>query len=207
MSRKSILRAGPRRLGLVTATLVAVLAGGYGLQAWQDAPVRKTAADGPAAAGVTRALATGALTAFVVRPERTPVPDVAFQDAAGQPLSLSQWRGRVVLVNLWATWCAPCREEIPILVGLQEKYGARGLQFVGIAIDQRDKVQAFAREFKINYVVLLGGLETIDVSRQIGNRLGALPFTVVLDRGGRIVSRELGKVKEAQLERLVASLL
>ncbi|MGQ0525653.1 MAG: TlpA family protein disulfide reductase [Betaproteobacteria bacterium] len=128
-------------------------------------------------------------------------------DLTGQPQGLSQWRGSVVVVNFWATWCAPCREEIPILISLQDKYRARGLQVVGIAIDQRDKVAAFAREFNINYVVLLGGLETIELTRQTGNRVGALPFTVVVDRNGRIVSRELGKVKETVLEREVLSLL
>lgn len=128
-------------------------------------------------------------------------------DLNGQPQGIGQWRGSVVVVNFWATWCAPCREEIPILVGLQDKYRAQGLQFVGIAIDQRDKVAAFVRQFNINYVVLVGGLETIDLTRQVGNRVGALPFTVVMDRNGRIVSRELGKVKEADLERLVLSLL
>lgn len=136
-----------------------------------------------------------------------PLYALRLPDLAGRIQDLNQWHGKVLVVNFWATWCAPCREEIPIFVSLQEKYGARGLQLVGIAIDQRDKVQAFAREFRINYAVLLGGLETIDLSRQIGNRVGALPFTVVLDREGRIVNRELGKVKEATLERLVLSLL
>lgn len=132
---------------------------------------------------------------------------VQLPDLNGQTQGIGQWRGSVVVVNFWATWCAPCREEIPILISLQDKYGAQGVQFVGIAIDQRDKVAAFAREFKINYVILLGGLESIDLARQVGNRVGALPFTVVVDRNGRIVSRELGKVKEAELERLVLSLL
>ena len=128
-------------------------------------------------------------------------------DVAGQMQDMSQWRGKVLVVNFWATWCAPCREEIPILVRLQDKYRGRGLQLVGVAIDQREKVEAFAREFKMNYVLLLGGLETIDVTRQIGNRVGALPFTVVIDRGGKIVNRELGKVKEAPLERLIESVV
>lgn len=128
-------------------------------------------------------------------------------DLTGRVQEMGQWRGKVVVVNFWATWCAPCREEVPSFVALQEKYGTRGLQFVGIAIDQRDKVEAFAREFGINYAVLLGGLDTIDLTRQAGNRIGALPFTLVLDRNGHIVSRELGKVKEAQLARLLLSLL
>ena len=109
--------------------------------------------------------------------------------------------------GFWATWCAPCREEVPAFVRLQEKYGPRGAQFVGIAIDQRDKVTSFAHEFGINYAILLGGIEAIDLTRQAGNRVGALPFTLVLDREGEIVSRELGKVKEADLERLLKNLL
>lgn len=128
-------------------------------------------------------------------------------DLTGRVQAMGQWHGKVVVVNFWATWCAPCREEIPSFVALQEKYGTRGLQFVGIAIDQRDKVKAFAQEFRMNYAVLLGGLDTVDLTRQAGNRIGALPFTLVLDRNGHIVSRELGKVKEAQLEKLLLSLL
>jgi thiol-disulfide isomerase/thioredoxin len=78
-------------------------------------------------------------------------------DVKGASRSLEQWRGSVLVVNYWATWCAPCREEIPVFVRLQERYGSRGLQFVGIAIDQPDKVAEFAREFNINYPLLLGG--------------------------------------------------
>jgi peroxiredoxin len=81
------------------------------------------------------------------------------------------------------------------------------LQFVGIAIDERDKVQSFAREFGINYPVLLGTIDTVEISRQAGNTIGALPFTLVLDRSGRIVSRELGKAQEMRLEALLQPLL
>lgn len=128
-------------------------------------------------------------------------------DLQGRPQSLSQWRGKVLVVNLWATWCAPCREEIPAFVRLQDKYRARGLQFVGIAIDQREPVQAFAREFGMNYPVLLGGIETIEMSRRAGNRVGALPFTLVIDRKGKIVGTTLGGIKEAKLQSIIESLL
>ena len=111
------------------------------------------------------------------------------------------------MVNFWATWCAPCREEIPSFVRLQEKHRARGLQFIGIAIDQRDQVETFARDFAMNYPVLLGGMDTIELSRQAGNRLGALPFTIIIDRAGGIVSVHLGVVKEAKLESMLKSLL
>lgn len=128
-------------------------------------------------------------------------------DLQGQPQPLNQWRGKVLVVNFWATWCAPCREEIPVFVGLQDKYRAQGLQFIGIAIDQREPVQAFAKEFGINYPVLLGGIESVEMSRRAGNRVGALPFTLIIDRNGRIVGSELGGIKEAKLRELVRPLL
>jgi thiol-disulfide isomerase/thioredoxin len=129
-------------------------------------------------------------------------------DLKGAPQALEQWRGRVLVVNFWATWCAPCREEIPGFVRLQARHGARGLQFVGIAIDQPEKVAEFAREFQINYPLLIaGGLEAMELLRQGGNRAGVLPYTLVLDRGGRVVSREPGGLKEPRLEGLVQPLL
>jgi thiol-disulfide isomerase/thioredoxin len=128
-------------------------------------------------------------------------------DVKGTSRSLEQWRGSVLVVNYWATWCAPCREEIPVFVRLQERYGSRGLQFVGIAIDQPDQVAAFAREFRINYPLLLGGAEAIELLRQVGNRAGVLPYTLVIDRKGNLVNRESGGLKEARLERLIQPLL
>jgi len=128
-------------------------------------------------------------------------------DLEGTPQPLEQWRGRVLVVNFWATWCAPCREEIPGFVRLQARHGTRGLQFVGIAIDQPDKVAEFAREFGINYPLLVGQLDTLELLRQAGNRAGVLPYTLVLDRRGQVVSREPGGLKEARLEGLIQLLL
>jgi len=128
-------------------------------------------------------------------------------DLDGQSQPLSRWRGKVLVVNLWATWCAPCREEIPAFVRLQDKYRAQGLQFVGIAIDRREPVQAFAREFGMNYPVLLGGIETVEMSRRAGNRVGALPFTLIIDRNGKIAGAELGGIDEAKLQGIIESLL
>jgi len=128
-------------------------------------------------------------------------------DLKGQSQALSQWRGKVLIVNFWATCCAPCREEIPAFIRLQEKYRTQGLQFVGIAIDQRDPVEAFAREFGMNYPVLLGGIEAVEMSRQAGNRVEALPFTLILDRTGKIVGTQMGNIKETKLEGIITSLL
>ena len=110
-------------------------------------------------------------------------------------------------MNFWATWCAPCRDEIPIFVKLQDKYRSQGLQFIGIAVDQRDKVQPFAADFGMNFPVLIGSADAIELSRKLGNRAGVLPFTIVLTRDGRLARTEIGAAKEARLESFLASLL
>lgn len=127
-------------------------------------------------------------------------------DLKGQRQSLAQWRGKVLVVNFWATWCTPCREEIPMFVRLQERYRGQGLQFVGIAIDQQDKVQSFAGEFGINYPILMGDMEAVELSRQAGNRIGALPFTLVINRDGKITATQLGELKEAKLDAMIQPL-
>lgn len=121
--------------------------------------------------------------------------------------ALEQWRGKVLVVNFWATWCAPCREEIPGFIKFQDEYGPRGVQFVGIAIDQKERVRPYAKDIGINYPVLVGGLESMDFARQVGNRRSVLPFTLVLDRGGKVVTTEIGVLKPAKLENLLKPLL
>src|SRR5574337_1673050 len=83
--------------------------------------------------------------------------DLALPDLAGKEQPLAQWRGKVLVVNFWATWCAPCREEMPEFIKAQSEYGAKGLQFVGIAVDQADKTEQFAKEIGLNYPTLVGG--------------------------------------------------
>jgi thiol-disulfide isomerase/thioredoxin len=132
---------------------------------------------------------------------------LSLPDLDGTPQSLAQWRGKVMVVNFWATWCGPCREEMPEFVRAQREFGPKGLQFVGIAVDQRDKVAQFAKEFDLNYPALIGGYDAMDVAKPLGNRLAALPFTVVLDRQGRIVHTQLGPLKPGALRSIVSDLL
>jgi thiol-disulfide isomerase/thioredoxin len=128
-------------------------------------------------------------------------------DPDGGAQSLGQWKGKVLVVNFWATWCVPCREEMPQFVKAQRDLGGRGLQFVGIAIDQADKAKAFATELGLNYPTLIGGYGAIELSKTFGNRLGALPFTIVVDRSGNVVHTQLGPLTEKSLGSIVAQLL
>ncbi len=130
-----------------------------------------------------------------------------FMGLDDKPQALEQWRGKVLVVNFWATWCAPCREEIPGFIQFQTEYGARGVQFVGLAIDQKERIRPYARDIGINYPVLVGGLESMDFARQVGNWRGVLPFTVVIDRSGKVVTTEIGILRPEKLESLLKPLL
>jgi thiol-disulfide isomerase/thioredoxin len=132
---------------------------------------------------------------------------LSLPDAAGREQSIGQWRGKVVVVNFWATWCEPCRKEMPEFIRAQTEFGARGLQFVGIAVDQADKVDQFAKNLGLNYPTLIGGYGAIELSKTLGNRLAALPFTIIVDRQGRVAHTQLGPLKPDQLQSIVAKLL
>ncbi len=131
----------------------------------------------------------------------------AFPDLAGEQLTLERWQGKILVVNLWASWCPPCREEIPGLVRAQQKFAANGVQIVGIAFDSAAKSRQAAAELGINYPVLVAGMEAIDLVRKVGNRQGGLPYTLVLDRRGAPVAAHLGILSEADLERILKPLL
>jgi thiol-disulfide isomerase/thioredoxin len=132
---------------------------------------------------------------------------VSLSDLGGRPQKLMNWRGDVLVVNFWATWCAPCMEEIPELMKAQRQYGAKGVKIVGIALDNADKVREFSTKMHIDYTLLIGGIETLDLARDLGNRQGVLPFSVVLDRSGRVTYAQVGKLTEDSLKGILAPLL
>ena len=136
-----------------------------------------------------------------------PVFSASFKDLDDKPQPLRQWQGKVMVLNFWAPWCPPCREEMPDFIKLQDKYRERGLIFVGVALDEKIKVQAFVDEMAVNYPILLGEMDAVDLSKKLGNRLGGLPFTVVIDRNGAIAASEVGGLSLARLEQIVLPLL
>jgi peroxiredoxin len=132
---------------------------------------------------------------------------LALPDADGHEQRLDQWKGRVIVVNFWATWCVPCREEMPRFVKAQQEFGPRGLQFVGIAVDQPDKIRQFASELALNYPSLVGGYGALELSKTLGNKVMALPFTIILDRKGRVAYTQLGVVQTEKLDGILGQLL
>lgn len=145
--------------------------------------------------------------ALAPTPDIRPLMAVAMPDLEGKSRSVGDWRGNVLVVNFWATWCPPCLKEIPEFVHMQEKLGSRGLQFIGIAADQADKVRLFAAKNRMNYPVLLGEMDVIEIARLAGNAAGGLPFTVIIDRQGKWVRSESGALDEAKLMEILAPLL
>lgn len=133
--------------------------------------------------------------------------DFTLPDLDGKPQSLQQWRGKVILINFWATWCPPCREEIPLFVELQKKHPAGDLQIIGVAIDDKTAVMLYRQSAGINYPILVGNNDTMDLVARYGNHLDSLPFSVIIDRSGSIAVRKLGAFSKLELNSLVEPLL
>lgn len=131
-------------------------------------------------------------------------PEFTLPDLDGRPRGPAEWSGKVLVVNFWATWCAPCREEIPLLVDLERR--RPGVRVVGIAVDRPEAVRAFAEELGIGYPILLDDRQGTTM-RRYGNRIGALPFTVITGRDGVVAYVRLGALEPAELDRVTAALL
>lgn len=128
-------------------------------------------------------------------------------DIDGTLQSTAQWQGKIVVVNFWATWCLPCRDEIPELIETYTAYRDQGVVIVGVAIDDMEKVAAFSEEFGINYPVLVGDMEAFSLAEAMGNPQGALPYTATIDRSGTIVHTRLGRINKSQIEAIIKPML
>lgn len=157
------------------------------------------------AAGLTLYLHTLGDSTPATAPDRA--PPFELPDLQGQPRSSTQWAGRVRIINFWATWCVPCRREIPLLVSLQERYGEQGLQIIGIAIDSAQASAAFAEEFGINYPILIGAGQGAGLARAFGNRSGGIPYTALVDADGRIRYTHTGELRAEDIEPGLRALL
>lgn len=130
-----------------------------------------------------------------------------FPDLDGKSQQLGNWRGKVLVLNFWATWCPPCREEIPGFVQVDAAYRAKGVAIIGIALDGHDKVTDFAKTFGIHYPLLLGGTDAYDFAAQLGNTSKGIPFTAIIDRQGNIAYLGVGAMSKKELEKAITPLL
>lgn len=179
---------------VVQALAVIVIAGGAGFLAYRlGASHTSTITVAPAAAIPSREAQTPASQAPTPRQAPEVVPELAMPDRAGVRRKLSEWKGRPTLFNFWATWCEPCRREIPLLLKLRHEHAADGVEVVGIAVDSRDAVLKYAQDMHIDYPVLVGEQEGFEAVQAFGMET-VLPFTVFTDSQARIVTLKVGEL-------------
>ena len=189
-------KPGSIRFPIIGLAAAAVIAGIYGFSGPERKIEPEAGLGAPATPGGSglRAYATGTLAAFVIKAERKLVPDIAFADGSGRNLKLSAWKGRVVLLNMWATWCAPCRKEMPALAALQAKLGSTDFEVVAVSVDRKGVAasSAFLTENRATALKLY-----VEPTAGILNDMQALglPATILIDRQGREVGRLLGPAK------------
>jgi peroxiredoxin len=148
----------------------------------------------PTQSDLADTLSPGLLPAKI--PDR--LPAFTLNDLDGRPASASRWDGRSLVINFWATWCAPCRHEIPMLRDLAGAWADRGVTVVGIAVDHADAVSKFVKELRIPYPVLVGEEDALDLARGLGVETPVFPFTVFTDRRGEVVALYVGELHEPE---------
>jgi thiol-disulfide isomerase/thioredoxin len=130
---------------------------------------------------------------------------VSFEDTAGRRQALGQYQGKLLILNFWATWCGPCRDEMPGFARLHAKWKDKGVAFVGLSAEDRERVARFGRELAIPYPLWTGGEAVGELSRRLGNRLGVLPHTAIIGPQGEVIEVRAGVFSEADLERRLSS--
>jgi thiol-disulfide isomerase/thioredoxin len=168
----------------------------------QAVPAGQASAPNPGDAATTNAQTPDEGWPHPVIPAR--LPAFSLSDLTGQPTPIMRWSGKSLVINFWATWCAPCRREIPLLQTLASEWAGRDVTVVGIAVDYRDKVQDFAREFRIDYPLLIGEQDALDVAAKFGMDSPAFPFTVFTDRRGEVVTLFVGELHRPQADLILS---
>jgi len=175
-----------RTLAIAVLLLAAAGVGFFGYRYWTTSTA--AGADAPAGAPARR-------------------PEFALADLDGAVQSISKWDGKVLLVNFWATWCEPCRREIPLLDELQAEYGERGVQVIGVAIDDAAEVRSFLQSVPVSYPVLVGEQEAVDALAGFGAEMTVLPYTAFVRRDGKIEELHAGEIRRDQAIALIDKLL
>ncbi|MFZ6873150.1 TlpA disulfide reductase family protein [Undibacterium sp. Di27W] len=127
-----------------------------------------------------------------------------FKDAEGKSQTMAQWQGKFLVVNFWATWCAPCVQEMPELSSLQQEFKGKPVQILGPGIDSPSNIAEFSKKYQISYPLFAAGMEGTELSRQLGNAGGGLPFTILISPDGRVLKSYLGRLKMQELRADIA---
>jgi thiol-disulfide isomerase/thioredoxin len=131
-------------------------------------------------------------------------PEFAAPDLNGDFQNIKQWDGKLLFLNFWATWCYPCKQEIPTFMELQEAYGEQGFQIVGLAIDDIDEVKEYVEEISLNYPTMVTQQAGIELAKRYGNPKGVLPFTVIINRDGKISNTIRGELSKKRAKEILA---
>jgi thiol-disulfide isomerase/thioredoxin len=186
---------------------VVAAAAGFGIYRYAIEPRVAPSATGPTVGHVAQAIDKPSPGAEAPAESPPPIPDVlpdfTLADLDGKPTSIRSWPGKSMIVNFWATWCAPCRREIPLLKTIQQRHGAEGFQVVGVAVDFREDVVKFAKEIGMDYPVLIGEQDGLEAVNKFGQGSIGFPFTVFTDRQQRIVLFHLGEIDQAKADVLL----
>ena len=129
----------------------------------------------------------------------------SWQTPDGKTANSENWREKVLVVNFWASWCPPCVEEMPTLDKIAQEYSAKNVLIVGIGIDSPSNIREFLQKTPVSYPIVIGGLEGSNLSKQMGNAQGALPYTVVINPKGKSIYTKLGKITEDELKKAINS--
>jgi len=193
----------PRGLQIAGAILVAVVA------IWAGNRLYMSRRHPPAAVESLRPASPAEVdfgAEAAIPPPKIPnvLPAFSLADRAGKPTSIRSWKDKSLIINFWATWCAPCRKEIPLLQSLADEWSDRGVEVVGIAVDHRAQVVEFADRLKIAYPVLIGEQDALDAAAAFGFESPVFPFTVFTDRRGQVVALFVGELHKPQAELILS---
>lgn len=151
-----------------------------------------------------------AVQRFLPPPEETgdtSLPDFNLPDLSGNQHNISEWRGKILILNFWATWCPPCRKEIPEFIVLQKEYSAKSVQIIGIALEEQQPIVEYASSAHINYPILIGGDDGVALAHRLGNSIDAIPYTIVVNQQGQIIHRHPGEFSKEQVLEIINPLL